>query len=83
MILLLGNFGLGLSFDTFFVPLDGRMKGLCLTWNSEVVSSFIVNNGSRWLSIAFPLEGHLARIILIYAPNNPADRNSFWEEIRP
>lgn len=67
----------------YFVPSKGRFGGLCFQWNFDIVSNYVMDKVSCWISFPFDWDGYQVRITLIYVPNLAADRDILWDEIRP
>lgn len=43
----------GPCFKFHFILSEGRSGGLCLLWNSDIISNHVVINRSRWISLSF------------------------------
>lgn len=69
------------DFDYSFVPSKGRSAGLCLIWNSKLVSNSVVQKGARWISLSFTWSDYSVKVILVYAPNDVGDRQLLWDEL--
>lgn len=75
---------MGAKFDFHFTPSVGHSVGnLGFIWNSSRVSNCMVSNGNMWVCLNCHWGSHWLRLVLAYAPNSAAERESFWLEIKP
>lgn len=71
------------DFDYFFIPSMGLSAGLCLIWNVSLTSNHCILYGNQWICLSFDWFLEKVKIILVYAPNEPAQWQILWGELRP
>lgn len=69
------------DFGFSYVPLVGSSAGLCLIWNSLLVTKPLVLQGDSWISLSFNWHNLIIRVILVYASSDVVSRRSVWLDL--